>query len=89
MRHGIQFVHKHRISVTKNSTNLIREYRSYMWMTKKNSDSDQKDNIPTPNNDHALDAIRYAIVSTVPDLEAEVEAPDWASTVPEWQGRTP
>jgi phage terminase large subunit len=88
VRHGIQFVQQQRISVTKNSTNLIREYRSYMWMTKKNSDSDQKDNIPTPNNDHALDAVRYAIVSTVPDLEAEVEAPDWASDRPAWTGRT-
>jgi phage terminase large subunit len=87
--HGIQFVQQQRISATKNSTNLLREYRNYMWMTKKNSDEDQKDNIPTPGMDHCMDAIRYAIVSTVPDLESEVLVPDWAEETPEWVGKVP
>jgi phage terminase large subunit len=84
--HGIQYVQQQRISVTKNSTNLLKEYRNYMWMTKKNSDADQKDNVPAPGLDHALDAVRYAIVSTVPDLEVEVAVPDWAESIPEWAG---
>ncbi len=33
---GIQFVQAQRISVTKRSVNIIREYRNYLWQTDKN-----------------------------------------------------
>lgn len=33
---------------------------------------------------NCMDALRYALVSTVPDLEAEVEVPDWAEEMPTW-----
>ena len=57
LKHSIDFVQQQRISVTKNSTNLIKEYRNYLWMTDKDGNII---NEPTPGNDHALDALRYA-----------------------------
>ena len=58
--HGIQLVQDQRISVTKRSINLIREYRNYLWMT----DADGRVlNSPEGGNDHALDATRYMIQS--------------------------
>lgn len=55
---GIQLVQSLPISVTKRSTNLLKEYRSYLWL----EDNDGKVlNKPTPGNDHAMDALRYGI----------------------------
>lgn len=55
---GIQFVQEQRVSVTKQSVNLIKEYRNYLWIT----DKDGKIlNIPEDGNDHCLDAIRYSM----------------------------
>ncbi len=34
--YGIQFVQDQKISLTKNSTNTIKEYRNYLWMTDNN-----------------------------------------------------
>lgn len=60
IQQGINFVQGKRISMTKRSVNLIREYRNYLWKT----DKDGKIlNIPEDGNDHALDAVRYAIQS--------------------------
>lgn len=57
---GIQIVQNERISVTKNSVNLIKEYRNYLWMTDKNG---KILNIPEGGLDHLLDATRYGITS--------------------------
>lgn len=81
--HGIQFVQQQRISVTKASTNLIKEYRNYMWLVSKD---DKTLNEPAPGFDHCMDAIRYAITSTVADIEEEVSVPDWAQDMPSWAG---
>ena len=55
---GIQFVQDQRISVTKRSVNLIKEYRNYLWQT----DKDGKIlNIPDIGFDHCMDAIRYGL----------------------------
>ncbi len=57
---GINFVQSKRISVTKRSVNLIKEYRNYVWMTDKDG------NITTEAidiNNHAMDALRYAFNS--------------------------
>ena len=57
---GIQIVQDERISITKNSSNIIKEYRNYLWRT----DKDGKIlNVPEQGFDHSLDAIRYAITS--------------------------
>lgn len=57
---GIQYVKDQRISVTKRSVNLLKEYRSYLWKTDKNGKYLQ---VPVEGNDHALDAVRYALDS--------------------------
>jgi len=56
---GIQYVQDQRISVTKRSINLIKEYRGYMWLTDR--DTDRPTNVPQPNDNHAMDALRYAM----------------------------
>lgn len=57
---GIQYVQDQRISVTKRSINLIKEYQNYLWII----DRDGKIiNEPSPIYNHCMDAIRYAINS--------------------------
>lgn len=57
IRHGIDYVKSLRISVTKRSVNLIKEYRNYLWITDKNG---KIINEPQDYNNHCMDAIRYA-----------------------------
>lgn len=54
---GIQFVQEQKISVTKRSLNVIKEYRNYVWMTDKNG---KIINEPEHLYSHSMDAIRYA-----------------------------
>ena len=65
-RWGIQTVQDQRISVTKTSVNLIKEYRNYLF----EQDSSGRF-IPgeTTGDDHALDAARYALMSVVPSIQ--------------------
>lgn len=67
VRNGIQLVQDQPISATKRSINLIKEYRNYLWLTDKNG---KILNEPEPGNDHALDAVRYAL-ETLGRLEQE------------------
>lgn len=55
---GIAFVQDQRISITKQSTNIIKEYRNYLWQTDKDG---KIINTPEQGFDHSLDAIRYAL----------------------------
>lgn len=64
IKFGISTVQQQRISVTKRSVNLIKEYRGYMWQSDINGKFLQ---IPEPGNDHAMDAIRYAVKNIIPD----------------------
>lgn len=57
---GIQFVQDQRISVTKRSLNVLKEYRNYLWETDKDG---RIINSPAPGFDHSLDALRYALES--------------------------
>lgn len=69
---GIQYIQDQRISVTKQSTNLLKEYRNYTWMT----DRDGKTlNTPEGGMDHCLDAMRYCFSSfkPTPILETFIE----------------
>lgn len=61
---GIQYVQDQKISVTKQSINLIKEYRNYLWFT----DKDGKIlNEPDPRcENHCLDGIRYSLDSFRP-----------------------
>lgn len=60
---GIQMVQDQRISVTKRSVNIIKEYRNYLWETDKDG---RIINEPEHTWSHSMDAIRYAISSLVP-----------------------
>jgi len=57
---GIQYVQGQQISVTKNSINVIKEYRNYVWITDKDG---KIINEPDHLYSHAMDAIRYALNS--------------------------
>jgi len=57
---GISFVQSQKISVTKRSTNLIAEYRSYLWKVDNNG---KILNVPEGGFDHAMDAVRYGFTS--------------------------
>lgn len=60
---GIQYVQNQKISVTKRSVNLIKEYRNYLWMTDKDG---IVINTPADIWNHALDAVRYGMESLKP-----------------------
>ena len=54
---GVQFINSHRLHVTKDSTDLIKELRNYTYVT----DSEGKaTNKPVDAYNHAIDAVRYA-----------------------------
>jgi len=61
--------------MTKRSTNMIKEYRSYMWKTDLNGNIIKE---PEPGNDHALDAVRYAITS----LNAILRREEYINSLP-------
>ena len=58
---GIQWVQDQRISVTKPSTNILKEYRNYLWMTDRLSG--KTINEPQGFLDHAMSAGRYGMDS--------------------------
>ena len=60
---GIDIVQQQSVSVTKRSTNIIHEYRNYLWVVDKNG---KVLNEPEHAFSHSMDAIRYALVSCVP-----------------------
>ena len=63
IRHGIKAVQDQRISVTKRSTNILKEYRNYLWAVDK--DGHVLPGVPEGGNDHMLDAVRYGMNSMV------------------------
>jgi len=60
VRQSIQLVQDQRISITKRSVNIIKEYRNYLWVVDKNG---KMLNEPEHAFSHSMDAIRYAITS--------------------------
>lgn len=57
---GIQYVQQQRVSITKRSTNLIKEYRNYVWVTDKEG---KIINEPDHLYSHSMDALRYGLAS--------------------------
>lgn len=60
VNYGIQIVAQKKIYVTKRSTNVWKSYENYSW------DEDKDGNpkgVPVHTYSHAMDAIRYAVVS--------------------------
>lgn len=58
VRQGIQRLQEYKVAVTKDSVNLIKEYRNYIWMTDRDG---RTLNVPMGGLDHALDAARYGL----------------------------
>lgn len=57
---GIDILKRYKLHVTKESTNLIQEFRRYKWITNKDG---QKLNKPIEQWNHALDAVRYVALN--------------------------
>lgn len=55
---GIQWLQGQRISMTKRSVNLIREYRNYLWMTDRDG---RVLNVPEHEFSHSMDSVRYGV----------------------------
>jgi phage terminase large subunit len=53
---GLDIMRRYKLHITKDSTNAIKEFRSYKWATDKNGDVL---NTPVKINDHLVDATRY------------------------------
>ena len=70
---GIAYVQDQRISLTKRSLNLIKEYRNYMWKTDKDG---KIINEPDVGWDHGMDGLRYALESFRP-VQDDQEYPDF------------
>lgn len=65
-----------RLKITSNCTNTIREARTYKWKKPISSKVQARSNLleePVKRNDHALDALRYAIMS-LPMTEKELNS---------------
>jgi phage terminase large subunit len=74
VRQGIQYVQDQRISITKRSLNIIKEYRNYLWKT----DRDGKVlNEPEHHFSHSMDAIRYGFSSYKEPEVNNYNQPEW------------
>jgi phage terminase large subunit len=65
---GIQLVQQQKMSVTKRSTHIIKEYRNYIWITDKDG---KIINEPDHLYSHSMDAIRYGMTNIEPPQEEE------------------
>lgn len=63
VRQGIKLVSDQRVSVTKRSVNVIKEYRNYQWIVNKEGITTME---PEHDFSHHMDGIRYGITSIVP-----------------------
>ena len=70
INNGIAYIQDQRISVTKRSVNLLREYRGYLWEKDKKDDSILTTKAQDFDN-HAMDALRYGMDS----IKAPVRRP--------------
>ena len=70
---GIQYVQDQRISVTKRSLNILKEYRNYLWETDKEG---KIINTPEHPFSHTPDAIRYGLGSLKPQDDFVSDVPD-------------
>jgi len=60
--HGIQLIQQQNLLVTKHSTNLIKELRSYVWATDRNNKPTGE---PIEIHNHLMDAMRYGFTHII------------------------
>ena len=75
IRQGIQVVQSHKISFTKRSHNLRKEYNSYIWRTDRDGKT-LSPNVPEDANNHLQDALRYGITDMFKNPEIE-DGDEW------------
>lgn len=78
VRHGIKTVQDQKISVTKQSYDLLKEYRNYLWAVDK--EGRVIAGVPEGGKDHGLDAIRYAMSSLIPIIRRREMIPPMPSS---------
>lgn len=77
---GIQSVQDKRISVTKRSVNVIKEYRNYLWKV----DRDGKIlNEPEHEFSHSMDALRYGFEGMI-DAKIQRKRPPSGGAITKW-----
>lgn len=64
---GIDILKRHRLHVTKQSVNIIKELNGYKWVTDKDGN---KLNKPIDMFNHALDAVRYVALNRLTNKSA-------------------
>ena len=67
--YGIQRMKQFEIHITKDSTNLLKEFQGYKWAEDKNGNPLNK---PVKYNDHAIDAARYIITKLKGDAKVDL-----------------
>ena len=67
VRNGIRAMKDQRISYTRRSVNLKKEYQNYLWAVDK--EGRIIPGVPEGGKDHALDAARYAVNSLIPVMK--------------------
>ena len=63
VRHNIEVVQEQKMSMTKRSVNVIKEYRNYLWKVDRDG---HVLNVPEDEFKHSMDAIAYAMASIAP-----------------------
>jgi len=59
---GLDKIKRHKVFITNDSPNILREFSSYKWKT----DRDGKLlDVPVDENNHTIDAVRYVLDSTL------------------------
>jgi len=71
---GINFMKLHKIYISEESTNLLKEIKSYKW--KVNKDGQPLDE-PVDLNDHAIDGARYSLSEKYNNQEFGVGGISW------------
>lgn len=70
----INFIKMHKLYITKRSTNLIKELKSYKWKIDKN---DKALDEPVDFRNHLIDALRYALEPKANESEFAVGSVNW------------
>ena len=68
VKYGIDVVQNERISITKQSVNIIKEYRNYLWQVDREG---RVLNQPEEPFHYSMDAVRYGIVSLAPMINRQ------------------
>lgn len=55
---GLDKIRRHKVFITENSPNILREFQSYKWKTDKNG---SLLDVPEDDNNHTIDPIRYVL----------------------------